>query len=231
MLSISMVLPAYNEGENIERMVRSAVRTMGAVTDDYEVVVVDDGSRDHTADVVRRLETEFPEVRLVQHRVNRGYGAALYTGFTSARKDYIFFTDSDNQFDLEDIHRLVPLAGEADMVVGYRSPRRDPFHRKLFGWGWTALVTLLFGYTTRDIDCAFKLFKREIVERVPIVSRGATFSAEFLVQAKRYGYAIREVPVKHLPRVAGSQTGARLDVITRAFRELIELRFRLWRER
>ena len=117
------------------------------------------------------------------------------------------------------------------MVVGYRSPRRDPFHRKLFGWGWTALVTLLFGYTTRDIDCAFKLFKREIVECVPIVSRGATFSAEFLVQAKRYGYAIREVPVKHLPRVAGSQTGARLDVITRAFRELIELRFRLWRER
>lgn len=229
-MSISVVLPAYNEGENIDRMVRSTVRTMDAVTDDYEVVVVDDGSRDNTAEVVRRLEEEFPRVRLERHPANRGYGAALYTGFTGARKEHIFFTDSDNQFDLEDIHRLVPLADEADMVVGYRAPRRDPFHRKLFGWGWTALVTLLFGYTARDIDCAFKLFKREIVERVPIISRGATFSAEFLVQAKRHGYSIREVPVKHLPRVEGSQTGARLDVITRAFRELVELRLRLWRE-
>jgi glycosyltransferase involved in cell wall biosynthesis len=180
---------------------------------------------------MRQLAERFPQVRLVQHQVNQGYGAALYSGFTSASKELVFFTDSDRQFDLTEIKKLLPFIDEYDLVIGYRAPRRDPFIRKLNGWGWSALVTLLFGYTSRDIDCAFKLFRREIMDQINIESRGATFSAEFLVRAKRAGYHIREVPLTgHRPRVAGNPTGARLDVITRAFRELVRFRWRLWVE-
>jgi len=231
LLSISVVLPAYNEEENVGPAVMEAIEIAGPLADDYEVIVVDDGSRDGTADEVRRLAERYPQVRLVQHQVNQGYGAALYSGFTSARKELVFFTDSDRQFDLTEVKKLLPFIDEYDLVIGYRTPRRDPFMRKLNGWGWSALVTLLFGYISRDIDCAFKLFRREIIDRIHIESRGATFSAEFLVRAKRAGYRIHEVSLAgHRPRVAGSPTGARLSVITRAFRELIRFRWRLWVE-
>jgi glycosyltransferase involved in cell wall biosynthesis len=228
--SISAVLPAYNEEENIGPTLEVVVNILDSLVGDYEVIAVDDGSRDATAARVEEMAARYPQVRLVRHPVNQGYGAALYTGFTSSTKEWIFFTDSDRQFDVAEISKLIPLTAEADLVVGYRAPRRDPFLRVLFGWGWSGLVTLLFGYTARDIDCAFKLFRREILERITIHSRGATFSAEFLVRSKRAGYTIREVPVTHLPRRAGSQTGARLDVITRAFRELIRVRWQLWQE-
>lgn len=228
--SISIVLPAYNEEQNIQAMVSEVIEVMSGVTDDYEVIVVNDGSRDNTAQIVQELARKFPTVRLINHEVNQGYGAALHTGFTNAKKDLIFLTDSDKQFEVREISRLLPLLEQADLVAGYRAPRRDPFKRRLFGKGWSTLVTLLFGYTARDIDCAFKLFRREIIENIRIESRGATFSAEFLVRAKRKGYRIREAPVTHLPRTAGSQTGARIDVIMRAFKELVRFRLRLWRE-
>jgi len=230
--SISVAMPAYNEEENIAGMIEDVVTVMEPRFDDYEIIVVDDGSRDRTAEVVREMITRYPQVRLVQHPVNQGYGAAVYTGLTSATKDLVFFTDSDRQFVLEEIDRLLPHLAHADLVIGYRAPRRDPFIRRLNGWGWTWLVNILFGYVSRDVDCAFKLMRREVVETVcpKVRSRGATFSAEFLVRAKRAGFRIREVPVSHRPRVAGSQTGARLDVILRAFRELIRFRWQLWQE-
>ncbi len=231
--SMSAVMPAYNEEDNVGPMIEAMVTTITALTGDCEIIIVDDGSRDGTAQKVREIAQRDPRVRLVQHKVNQGYGAAVFTGFTSSTKDLVFFTDADRQFDLDEVHKLLPLIGEADLVVGYRAPRRDPFMRKLNGWGWSALVTVLFGYTARDIDCAFKLFRREIMDKIgdQIASRGATFSAEFLVRAKRAGCTIREVPLAgHRPRVAGSQTGARLDVILRAFRELIRFRLQLWAE-
>jgi glycosyltransferase involved in cell wall biosynthesis len=226
-------MPAYNEAENIEAMVTDVIQVMGALTDDYEVIVLDDGSHDGTELVVQALEQKHPQVRLVSHEVNQGYGAAVLSGLTSASRELVFFTDSDRQFDLREIEKLLDHIDEADLVVGYRTPRRDPFMRKLNGWGWSALVMLLFGYTARDIDCAFKLMRREVIERIKdeVESRGATFSAEFLVRAKRAGFRIREVPIYgHRPRVAGSPTGARPDVIIRAFRELIRFRIALWRE-
>ncbi len=233
MKSITVAMPAYNEAENIEAMVEDVIQMMDPLADDYEVIVVDDGSHDGTAQVVKSLEQRYPQVRLVQHEVNQGYGAAVFSGLTNASKELVFFTDSDRQFDLQEIHKLLDLIDQADLIVGYRAPRRDPFMRKLNGWGWSALVTLLFGYTARDIDCAFKLMHRTVIERLKdkVASRGATFSAEFLIRAKRDGFRIREVPLHgHRPRVAGSQTGARLDVITRAFKELFHLRLTLWRE-
>jgi glycosyltransferase involved in cell wall biosynthesis len=232
MTSISLVLPAYNEADNIEPMVAEAVPALEAVADDYEIIVVDDGSSDETAAVTRRVSAQNPRVRLVQHEVNRGFGAAVFSGFTSAQKDWIFYTDADRQFVLSELERFVPYMDEADLIAGYRAPRRDPFLRVFYGKGWSALCTLLFGYTVRDVDCGFKLFRREIIEELApqIESRGATFSIEWLARAKRAGYRFQELPVTHRPRVAGSQTGANIDVIVRAFRELIRFRWQLWRE-
>jgi glycosyltransferase involved in cell wall biosynthesis len=206
---------------------------MRARCPDFEIVVANDGSKDRTGEVLEELARQYPELRPVHHPVNQGYGAAVYTALSHATREIIFFTDSDRQFVLEEIDRLLPRLAEADLVVGYRAPRRDPFLRVLFGYGWSALVTLLFGYTARDIDCAFKLFRREVFRAVgpTIRARGATFSAEWLVRARQAGYRITEVPVSHLPRRAGSPTGARLHVITRAFRELWRFRLQLWRER
>lgn len=231
MPSLSVVLPAYNEAENIEEMTRAVMKTVTPLTEDYEIIVVDDGSRDGTGEVVQGLNAEHPQICLVQHDVNQGYGAALYSGFKAATKDLIFFTDADRQFELADIHKFWPEIDAVDMVIGYRPERADPFHRRLFGWGWSWLTNLLFGYTARDVDCAFKLFKREIIDSIEIKSMGATFSAEFLVRAKAKGYTIRELPVRHLPRVAGSQTGSRLDVILRAFWEILIFRIEMWRKK
>jgi hypothetical protein len=130
------------------------------------------------------------------------------------------------------LENFVPLMDEADLIAGYRAPRRDPFMRVVYGKGWSMLCTLMFGYTVRDVDCAFKLFRREIIEELAptIASRGATFSIEWLVRTKRAGYRFVELPVTHRPRVAGSQTGANIGVIVRAFRELVQVRLQLWRE-
>jgi len=231
MASISVVLPAYNEAENIEPMVTEAVPALEANAADWEIIVVDDGSADETAAVTRRISEREPRVRLVQHAVNQGFGSAVLTGFTSAEKDWIFYTDADRQFVLAELERFVPHMESADLIAGYRAPRRDPFLRVFYGKGWSALCALLFGYTVRDVDCGFKLLRREIVHDLApkIQSRGATFSIEWLVRAKRAGYRFVELPVSHRPRVAGSQTGANMRVIVRAFRELVRFRLQLWR--
>lgn len=225
-------MPAYNEEANLPGMIADVVAIMQPRFAEFEVVVTNDGSKDRTGEVLRELAAHYPQLKPVDHPVNQGYGAAVFSALSNASKEVIFFTDSDRQFKLEEIDRLLPHLAEADIVVGYRAPRRDPFQRVLFGHGWSALVTLLFGYTARDIDCAFKLLRRETFQQVAphILSRGATFSAEWLVLSKRAGCRIAEVPVSHLPRVAGSQTGAKWHVISRAFRELWRFRLRLWRE-
>ncbi|HEY8476291.1 MAG TPA: glycosyltransferase family 2 protein [Chloroflexota bacterium] len=227
MVTISAVLPAYNEEALIAETVASVVAALQELAEDYEVIVVNDGSRDRTAAVVERIAQENPRVRCVSHAVNMGYGAALATGFGAATHELVFLTDGDKQFDVRELARFLPLIEHADLVIGYRSPRRDPWLRCLNGWGWNLLVRLLFGYTARDVDCAFKLFRRDVLRDVRVHSRGATFSAEFLIKARRRGYRIVEQPVSHYPRMAGKATGARPAVILRAFRELLRLRLNL----
>jgi len=225
---ISAVLPAYNEEAVIEQSVLETEKVLKELADDFEIIVTDDGSEDGTARVLANLQQRRPDLplRVVTHRVNQGYGAALASGFDAARHDLVFFTDSDRQFDVRELSLLLPEIGDqADLVIGWRKKRADSPMRLLNAWGWRLLVNGLFGYTARDVDCAFKLFRREVWQSLTVGARGATFSAEFLVKARRLGFKVREVPVSHYPRPAGRATGARLSVITRAFLEI----FRLWR--
>ncbi len=225
---LSAVLPAYNEEAIIERTVTHVASVLRGFTSDFEVIVTNDGSRDRTGEILHALQASDAELhlRVVTHERNRGYGAALASGFDAATKDLIFLTDGDKQFDVAELKDFLPaMDAQTDLVVGWRRKRADPLMRKLNAQGWKTLVNLLFGYTARDVDCAFKLFRRRVWESMTVHARGATFSAEFLIKARRLGYHVKELPVGHFPRTAGSPTGARPEVIVRAFVEL----FRLWR--
>jgi glycosyltransferase involved in cell wall biosynthesis len=225
--SVSVVLPAYNEQEVIEPTVRHVAAVMAPLVSDFEIVVTNDGSKDRTGEILAALQTDPSlHLRVITHPKNQGYGAALASGFDAADNSLIFMTDGDKQFDVAELAELLPfMDAETDLVIGWRRKRADPFMRLVNAWGWKQLVNGLFGYTARDIDCAFKLFRREVWRSVVVHARGATFSAEFLIKARRLGFRVVERPVSHFPRTAGSATGARPAVIVRAFKEL----FALWR--
>lgn len=221
--SISLVLPAHDEAPNLGPLLAEARRILPRIAKEYELIVVDDGSRDATAEIATRT----PGVRLVRHERNRGYGAALRSGLRAARCDWIFFTDADLQFDLDDLPALLEASHGVDIVAGYRAPRRDPPLRQLLGWGWGRLVRAVHGIRVRDVDCAFKLLRRSVIDAIPIESVGAFVNTEILVRAAAHGFRIREVPVRHFPRRAGRSSGARPRVILRALGELLALRHRL----
>jgi glycosyltransferase involved in cell wall biosynthesis len=225
--SISGVIPAHNEALIIASTAEALDETLSRLVDDYEIIVVNDGSTDATPTVVEELGQQRPSVRMVSHTVNRGYGAALATGFASATRDYIFLTDGDRQFDVRELEELLALLDRADIVVGYRRPRADPWVRRFYGWGWNMLVNVMFGYTARDVDCAFKLFPRSLLTEVKLHSTGHTLSPELLIKARRAGYRVAEVRVTHLPRTAGQAKGARIDHIIRSLVELAKLRLDL----
>ncbi len=221
---LSAVMPAYNEEANVGRAIEAVRAAIEPWFDRIEVIVVDDGSRDRTADEVRKASEADPRVRLVQHPKNRGYGAAVTSGLRAAELPLVFYTDADLQFDPRQITALLARADEAPIVVGYRRNRQDPWHRKLNAWAWNVLQWAFFGLSIRDIDCAFKLLRREVIQSVDLAAEGAFFSTELLLRAKAKGFAIVEVPVDHFPRQAGAPTGARLGVIARAFVEMWRLR-------
>lgn len=185
-----------------------------------EVIVVDDGSRDHTRVLVDAIAQEDARVRSIHHPRNRGYGAALRSGLLAARMERVFFTDADLQFDVAEVGLLLRHAQRYGVVAGYRSPRRDPWVRRLAGWTWTRLVGTLFDLHIRDVDCAFKVFDRRLFERIDIRSIGALINTEILVRARAEGFEIIEVPVSHFPRVAGQQSGLHPRVVGRALIEL-----------
>lgn len=232
-LGLSVFLPAYNEAANLATLVPRMVETLESLAGAWEVIIVDDGSMDRTTEVAQVLVEKHPGVRYVRHEKNRGYGGAVKTGLQEARFDWIFFTDGDGQFDVGELALLVPLAERAEMVAGYRIHRQDPFLRRLNAFAWGMLVRSLFGLhgKVRDIDCAFKLFHRRVVDQNDFLAEGAMISTELLVRAERAGYRFAEVGVHHYPRRAGRQTGASPKVILRAFVELIRFHGRLRRSR
>jgi len=218
--SLSIVFPAFNEAENIRESIRRAVGVCDQMGLDYEVVVVDDGSRDATAIVVADMSFENPRVRIVTHSKNQGYGAALKSGILASKMEYVFFTDSDLQFDLNELNGLLASAGEFDIIAGYRKKRSDPIGRRINAWAWGQLVDWLFSLRVQDVDCAFKVFHRSVFEAIPIHSVGAFVNTEILVRAQAQGFSLKQVPVSHFPRNAGRQSGADIRVVAKAFREL-----------
>lgn len=218
--SLSVILPAYNEEALIANTISNIMSTITKWMYDFEVIVVNDGSRDRTAEIVSHLATYDRRIRLINHTVNKGYGAALVTGFESVTKELAFFMDSDGQFDIRDLARFFPLIEEYGAVLGYRIKRQDTWMRKLNARGWKQLVGFIFNVHVRDIDCAFKLFRAEFFRTNRLETRGAMINAEILYKLARAGYTYTEVGVQHLPRRAGKATGAKPTVILRALREL-----------
>jgi glycosyltransferase involved in cell wall biosynthesis len=225
--SLSLVLPAHNEEANIEAVVTESLRTLPAFTDRFEIIVVDDGSRDRTAEIVRRLAADDARVRLVQHERNRGYGAALRSGFRATTGDYVMFMDADRQFDIRDLRLLSPFAGEYDIIAGFRMERSDPLHRRVFAETFNVAVRILFGVHLRDIDCAFKLFRGDLLRSIPLSAPGALINTEIQAKARRQGARLEQVGVHHYPRVAGQATGGSPRVIARAMRETVILWWRM----
>jgi glycosyltransferase involved in cell wall biosynthesis len=227
MIRVSIVLPAFNEAENIESAVGQAQATAERLFAEHEVLVVDDGSSDETASIVKRIAERDGRVRLIRHGRNRGYGEALRSGFLASRLDHVFFTDADLQFDTDELERFLPYAGTVDVIAGYRRNRQDPLLRRVMAYGWNFLVRVLFYVPVRDIDCAFKLFDRRVLDAIDIESVGAMVNTELMVKLGRSGCSVVEVGVTHRPRRAGQARGANPRVVLRAFRELLKMRARL----
>ncbi len=227
MTSLSIVIPAYNEETNVAATLDAVSAVAPRVSEEYEIIVVNDGSTDGTGDAVRQAAQRIPHLRPLEHYPNRGYGGALRAGFAAARGELVALFPADGQFLFDEIDLFMAMIPAADLVCGYRADRQDNVLRKLNGWGWNGVVRLLFGYLGRDVDCGFKLFRRKVLERVRLSSDGAMIDTELLAGARAWGFRVAEVPVTHLPRVAGRATGARPAVILRAFRDLLGFRLRL----
>lgn len=223
-VSISVFFPCYNEQENITGVVEQALTVLQDINADFEVIIVNDGSSDSTGRIADEIATKNNRVKVVHHHKNLGYGAALQSGFKVATRNLVFYTDGDGQFDINEMPPLLPLMKHYDIVSCYRLNRRDSIVRRINGWCWTKLVCFLFDISVQDIDCAFKLFKHEIFDKIKMSSTGALIDAEVLARAVRNGYSITQKGVHHYPRKAGKQTGANLKVILRAFKELFKLR-------
>lgn len=221
---LSVFFPAYNEEGNIENTVRKALRVLPSVAKKYEVIIVDDGSKDRTGKIADRLAKEIKEVKTVHHKLNRGYGGALKTGFKTAQYNWVAFTDSDGQFDFAEIKKFLPLTDSYDLILGYRMVRADNLTRKVFTFGWSFLARLLFDLRIKDYSCGFKLVKRKTFSEVqPLVGEEKVTQIEWLAKAKKLGFQFVEVGVHHYPREFGKQTGADLKVVTKSLVDLLKL--------
>lgn len=230
-VSLSVFFPCYNEEENIVRTTESAVQACRRITDDFEVIIVNDGSKDRTGELAEQLAARIPEVRAAHNNPNLGYGGALQRGFREATKEWVFYTDGDGQFDFDEIPKLFPLLDSHDIGSAYRIGRQDSLVRKLNAFCWGVLVRALLRFHVKDVDCAFKIYPRRLFDEIEMTCMGAMIDTEILVKAARLGYRIGQVGVHHYPRTAGEQTGANLKVITKAFRELFSLYRRLRAEK
>ena len=221
--ALSLVFPAWNEAENLPALLESALSIGGQLGVPFEIVIVDDGSVDASRALLEQWCRQDPRIRAVHHAENLGYGAALRAGLKTARGEFVFFSDADLQFDLGEIRELLAHAGDYEIVAGYRAPRRDPWLRRVIAALWGAAIRTLFDLPVRDIDCAFKVFHRSVLEAIPIRSVGAFVNTEILVRARAAGFRIQQVPVSHRRRRSGRQSGAHPRVIARALVELAQL--------
>lgn len=223
--SLSVFFPAYNEEKNIKNTVLNAVKVLDSLGINYEILVIDDGSKDQTTAVVENLTHNNQKIKLIKHPKNYGYGAALKTGFLNSKYKWVAFADSDGQFDFSEIDQLLAETDEVDLILGYRLTRADSFIRKIYTFGWSMLAKILLGLKARDYSCGFKLIKKEVFEAVqPLEGEEKVTQIELLVKAGKKGFKFAEVGVHHYPRKFGQQTGADIKVILRSIMDL----FKLW---
>ncbi len=227
--SLSVVLPAHNEAGNIEPVVRDALEKLPEMVDRFEILIVDDGSRDETGRIADRLAAGDERVKVIHHPKNRGYGCAWRTGISVASGSWIFFMDSDRQFDIGEIAKLLPYRDGHDVVTGFRIARRDPYYRFLVGSCFNILVKVLFKVHLRDIDCGFKMFRAPLLKSMRLESPGALINTEIHAKANLAGARLKEVGINHYPRRVGRQSGTKPKVMLRAAWEIIQLRRQLGR--
>jgi glycosyltransferase involved in cell wall biosynthesis len=229
---LSFFFPAHNEEANLEGLVDEALAVLPGLAAKFEIIAVDDGSKDRTPAIADELAARHPDLfRVVHHPVNLGYGAALRSGFRAARYDLIAFIDGDRQFKVVDLGLLtarIAADDSPDVVVGYRLKRADPPIRRWYARIYRLSNRVFFGVRVRDIDCACKLFKRQALEPIRVESGGAFFTAELLIKLRFEGRRIGQVGVAHYARTAGSPTGAKPKVVFRAVRDFWSLRLHLW---
>lgn len=222
-ITLSIFFPAYYDENNIEKVVQKAVKVAEELElKDYEITIIEDGSPDKTGEAADRLAKQYEKVKVIHHKKNMGYGATLYEGFTTASYDYVFYTDGDNQFDLEELKKFVALIPYSDIVIGYRKKKQYSTYRKLTSFIYNLTLRLMFGIDYVDIDCAFKLIKRDLFDKIEIQTKDAFIDAEIMIQAKILEYSTTEIGVKHLPRLDGISTAARPSIILRTIKEIIQ---------
>lgn len=224
--SLTVIFPIYNEEKNLQATLTNAMNALCQLKLDWQMILINDGSEDCSSSLIESYAINSPNIQIDHHSKNRGYGAALRSGFELATKELVFFTDSDGQFDLHDLTKMLPYATDYDMVIGYRAMRNDPWYRKLNSLIGNFLGRILFGIHVRDINCAFKIFRRDFLDRIQTESDGALVNTEILAKARKLSCTMMEVPVNHYPRLHGTPTGANPKVIVKTFLEF----FRLWRK-
>lgn len=227
---LSVFFPTYNEEENIEKTVEKSVVVLGKVADNWEIIIVDDGSTDKTGEISRKLGQKYARIRVITHKKNKGYGSSLKTGLYASRFKWITYTDSDGQFDFGEITNFIKTqqTTKADLVIGYYLKRKVSIFRKLNTFLWKIIVYVVFRLNVRDVDTGFKLISKKVIDDIPKLEseRGAFIESEMLIKAKKAGFKIVEIGVHHYPRVAGHGTGADFNVIVQSFSDL----YKLWRK-
>lgn len=230
-ISLSVFFPAYYDENNIGKVVDKAVEVLESLgLKDYEVTIIEDGSPDKTDEVADSLAAKYPKVKVIHHEQNKGYGATLWEGFTTAKLDYVFYTDGDNQFDLEELRKFVAIIPFSDMVVGYRKKKQYSPYRKLTSFVYNLLLRFVFDIDYIDIDCAFKVFRTDLFKKIKVNTKDAFIDAEIMIRAQLLGYTFTELGVKHLPRVDGVSTAARPSIIFRTIKEIFQLKSELKKE-
>lgn len=227
--NLSVFFPCFNEEGSIETTVKKAIQVLNKLNLNYEIIIVNDGSTDKTAEVADNLSKQNSKVKVIHHPTNLGYGEALKSGFYNSKYEVIVYTDGDGQFDFSEVTKFLEKIGTHDLIIGYRIKRKDPFFRILFKQGWKVTLWTMFGLTLKDVDCGFKMIKKEILENIAHLEsqRGAMINAELAIKVKKKGFRVGEVGVNHFPRLSGKPTGANIKVILSSYLDLLRLWWKL----
>ncbi len=227
--SLTIFFPCYNDRETIPKLIEKADAVAREWTNDYEILVIDDGSSDGSREILRDLQSKYPRLRPIFHEHNKGYGAVLQTGFHQSVKDLVFYTDGDGQYNVSELESLIPLmTSEVDIVNGYKIKRADSWHRKVLGEIYKSIAKIFFGIRMRDVNCDFRLMRRKIFDRIKLQSKSGALGLEMIKKAQLAGFHFVEHPVHHYPRSYGRSQFLNLKQIVQTVSDLICLKCELW---